>query len=129
MKKYNPSHDIPKFVRKYRTVKPSELVRIISKEKGITRSLQSVCQWFKRHPDKYAQLLKEINYPSPKKKPSEIPEVYAKLSTYSYGSIEIIDLDTLNVAREKLALVEEELRTDICEKENLNVFTLRSHGK
>jgi len=127
MRKYKPRIDIRKFGIEYHTISPIELARIIQREKHVKRTPDAIGKWFKRHPEDRNEILKAIGGSFEKRK--EVPDVYAKLSTYNYGSIEIIDLDTLKEAREKLAVIEEELKKDICEKANLTVFSKVSHDR
>jgi len=121
--KYKVSRDLPKLAMMYNTLRPSELARIILKEKGKAVSPESITQWFKRHPSEHSQLSEAIKNRSSEKKLREIPEDYAKLVTYNYGTTQIIDLETLEIAKKKLALVEEDIRIGICKKTNLNIIS------
>lgn len=123
--KYKVGRDIPKLARKYNTLKPFDLVKIVLKEKRKQISPESIHRWFKRNPEVYNRLSKQIKNRSPKNKPKEIPEAYAKLVTYNYGTLQIIDLESVELARKKLAIVEEDFRADLCEKANLNVVVFR----
>jgi hypothetical protein len=60
MTKYNPSRDIPDFAREYKTVKPTELVKIILNRRNVERTPESVTMWFKEHPDIEEQLRREL---------------------------------------------------------------------
>ena len=127
MKKYKPSVDIPRYAVEFKTDSPIELSRIIWQEKHIKRTPESIIMWFKRHPEDHTQLLKVIKTSPETQK--EMPEPCAKLTTNNYGSIEITDLESLKTAREKLALIEEDLKSGICEKANLDVFIKKSHDR
>jgi len=78
--------------------------------------------WLKRHHEIHNQLAKLIKDQPPKGVHGEIPEVLAKLITKDYGTIEIISLETLENAKRRLALIENDLKTQICNQANLQVI-------
>lgn len=108
------SRDIPKFAQEYETVSPSELSRIISRERQKQITPESVTMWFKRHPEIHDQLVKSIKSRPSEEVPKRVPEFLARLITNDFGTVEIIDLKTLEVARKLLAHVEIELKSGIC---------------
>ncbi len=116
MKKYKPSIDIPKLARKYGTLKPSELSRAILQDKGIRKSQPSIYAWLHNHPNERNKLSIEIKNASPRKKLHEIPIPYAKLTSQYFGSMEIINLETIEKAREELKVIEEQFWHEIWEK-------------
>ena len=115
MKKYQPSRDLPKLAIKYRTVRACDLSRIISQEKGVVRTSSSIRSWFARHPNEYKKLVSEIKKLLPKKELPEIPTAYAKLVSYFFGTIEIINLETLEKARKELDIIEQQYHKEIWE--------------
>jgi integrase len=60
MTKYNPSKDLPDFVREYKTLRPSELAEIVLNRRNEKISPESVTMWFKRHPEIYEALAREV---------------------------------------------------------------------
>jgi len=58
--KYKPEKDLPDFAREYKTLSPSKLAEIILNRRNKKVTPESITMWFKRHPDVYEQLSKEI---------------------------------------------------------------------
>jgi len=112
--KYKVSRDIPKFAQEYNTVSPSELARIILKERHKEITPESVTMWFKRHSEIHSQLAKSIENRPSEEVPKQVPEFLARLITNDFGTVEIINLETLEVAKKLLAHVEIELKGRIC---------------
>jgi hypothetical protein len=118
--KYKPKRDIPKFARKYKTVNHSKLANLISAEASKKVSTASVYAWLKSHPDKLKKLTEYIE----KQKAVEAysnQRVLAELYINEYTDFEIVDLETLNLAKKHLGIIEDELRSRICNKTNLKV--------
>lgn len=49
--KYKPNRDIPRFIEKYHTFQPKELREIILKERNHDASIETLCNWMRRHKD------------------------------------------------------------------------------
>ena len=120
--KYIPSRDIPKFAQEYNTISPSELTRIVLKERHKERTPESISEWFKRHPEVHSQLAKLIETRSRKEALKQVPEVIAKLVSDEYGTVEIISLETVESAKRRLALIESDIRAQICNQTNLQII-------
>lgn len=120
--KYKVGRDLPKFAKEYNTISPSELARIVSKERKKVITPESVTMWFKRHPEIYSQLAKLVKNRTAEETSKEIPEVLAKLITYNHGTIEIINLETVELARKQLVLIEADFKNEICEHAKLQVI-------
>lgn len=60
MTKYNPSRDLPEYAREYGTLSPSRLAEIVLMRRNRKTSPESVTMWFKRNPEIYERLRKEI---------------------------------------------------------------------
>jgi len=120
--KYKARRDIPKFAQEYNTISPTELARIVLKERHKERTSESISQWFKRHSEVHSQLVKLIETRSHKEAPKQIPEVIAKLVSDEYGTTEIINLETVETAKRRLALIENDIRTQICNQTKLQII-------
>jgi integrase len=60
MTKYNPSRDIPQFARDFKTLKPSEIARMILMKRNVERTPESITMWFKANQGVYDQLAREL---------------------------------------------------------------------
>lgn len=58
--KYKPERDLPEFAREQKTVSPSKLVEIVLNRRNREVTPESVTMWFKRHPEIYDALNKEL---------------------------------------------------------------------
>ena len=123
--KYKPENDIPTFAQRYGTVNPSELARIISEKRHRRVSSEAIRAWLKRHPEIYTQLTKIVSDPSKKRDFKKIPDVVAELIPANYDNIEIVGLETLELARKRLDVIETDIKTQICREKQLLVL----HGQ
>lgn len=60
MTKYHPEKDLPDFARENKTLSPSKLAEIVLNRRNKEITPESVTMWFKRHPEEYDQLSKEL---------------------------------------------------------------------
>lgn len=60
MAKYHPEKDLPDFARELKTLSPSKLAEVVLNRRNRKVTAESVTMWFKRHPEIYDQLAKEI---------------------------------------------------------------------
>lgn len=120
--KYKVSKDIPKFAREYNTISPSNLARIVSKRKHKQITPESISMWFKNHPEIHSKLAKLIETRSCREAPKQIPDVKAKLVSDEYGKIEIIDLETVELATKQLAIIECDIKAQICNQAKLQII-------
>jgi hypothetical protein len=60
MTKYNPKRDLPDFAREFKTLSPSKLAEIVLNRRNKKVTSESVTMWFKRHPEVYNVLVKEL---------------------------------------------------------------------
>jgi len=60
MTKYHPSKDIPNFARELKTLSPSKIRDYVLMKRNKEVTSESVTMWFKRHPQIYDQLSKEL---------------------------------------------------------------------
>lgn len=74
--KYKPNRDIPDFAREYKTLSPSRLVEIILMKRNKKVTPESITMWFKRHPDVYEQLSKELVEGLPSAKEEVNPSIF-----------------------------------------------------
>jgi hypothetical protein len=58
--KYKPSRDLPNFARELKTLSPSKLAEMVLNRRNEETTPESVTMWFKRHPEIYEQLSKEL---------------------------------------------------------------------
>jgi integrase len=58
--KYHPEKDLPDFARQYKTLSPSKLAEIVLMRRNKKVTPESITMWFKRHPEVYDALTKEI---------------------------------------------------------------------
>ena len=119
--KYKAAKDIPKFAKKYKTVVPSKLASFISMELNRKVSSESVHVWLKRHPEVQKKLVEKadkrlVNDSTLNQK------VLAELCVGNVIDLEITDLDTLNLAKKYLQIIEDDLKTKICKKSNLKII-------
>jgi hypothetical protein len=119
--RYKASRDIPKFAQKYKTMVPSKLASFISLELNRRVSSQSVRVWLKRHPTTQKKLADYINS---KQVVTESTLNQKVLAEFSIAGIEIAitDLDTLDLAKRYLEVIEDDLKKKICCKANLKVI-------
>jgi len=61
MVKYHPEKDLPEFAREFQTLSPSKLAEIVLNRRNKKVTSESVTMWFKRHPEIYDELSREIN--------------------------------------------------------------------
>lgn len=110
--KYKPARDLFQFAQEYSTLSPTKLANIVLAKRNKKVTSQSVTMWFKRHPEVYDQLAKWMNEQSKKggHVPMFKPEVLAELDTSDYGSIKIVNSETLDIARRLLSLIEAKLK-------------------
>ena len=120
--KYKPKWDIPTFAQRYNTMKPSELARVLSEKRGKCITSDSIRAWFKNNPEIHDQLTKIVARPSGKKTSRLIPNVLAELITEKYDNVEIVGLETLELARKQLDLIENDIKTQICREKQLTVL-------
>jgi len=112
--KYKPARDLPLFAREHKVLSPSELAEIVFMKRSKKITPESITMWFKRHPDVYSQLAKELSESISPKKEDNIPmltqEVLAELITRDYGDLKIRNLETITIARKFLDLLEAKLK-------------------
>jgi hypothetical protein len=58
--KYKPERDLPEFAREFKTLSPSKLAEIVLNRRNKEVTSESVTMWFKRHPEVYDVLVKEL---------------------------------------------------------------------
>jgi hypothetical protein len=58
--KYNPKRDLPEFARQAKTLSPSKLAELVLNRRNREVTSESITMWFKRHPEIYDELSKEI---------------------------------------------------------------------
>jgi len=58
--KYKPNRDLPEFAREAKMLSPSKLAEMILSRRNERVTPESVTMWFKRHPDVYDALSKEL---------------------------------------------------------------------
>jgi hypothetical protein len=58
--KYKPDRDLVEFAREAKTLSPSKLATMVLNRRNKEISAESVTMWFKRHPEIYDELSKEI---------------------------------------------------------------------
>ena len=58
--KYKPERDLPDFAREHKTLSPSKLAEVVLNKRNKRVTSESVTMWFKRHPEVYEQLSKEL---------------------------------------------------------------------
>ena len=128
--KYKPSRDLPLFAKAYRTIKPSELANIVLQERNKKITPESITMWFKRHPETRKELGEWIETQVSKEgAPEQKTEALGELFTDKYGTIKIVNLQTLELAKRLLALIESDLqksakkgKTDVEDKQNPEVI-------
>jgi len=76
--KYKPSRDIPKFARELKTLSPSKIRDHVLRKRNKEITSESVTMWFKRHPDVYEQLSKEIIEGLPTEKQAVSKAIFEK---------------------------------------------------
>jgi len=126
--KYKATRDIPKFAKKYKTVVPSKLANFISMELNRKVSSASVHAWLKRHPAVQKKLVEKAD----KRLVNESTLNQRILAEFCVGNVidlEITDLDTLNLAKNYLQIIEDDLKTKICKKSNLKVIKRQKNAK
>jgi hypothetical protein len=77
--------------------------------------------WLKRHPEVQKKLVEKadkrlVNDSTLNQK------VLAELCVGNVIDLEITDLDTLNLAKKYLQIIEDDLKTKICKKSNLKII-------
>jgi len=109
--KYKSARDLPQFAREYKTLSPSELAKIVLLKRDKKITPDSIRMWFKRHPDVYDQLNELIAGLPLKEEDTRMStqEVLAELITSDYGDIKIRNLETVEIARKLLDLIEAKL--------------------
>lgn len=58
--KYNPNRDLPQFAREFKTLSPSKLADIVLNKRNKSIGADAITHWFKRHPEVYDELSKEL---------------------------------------------------------------------
>jgi integrase len=58
--KYKPERDLPDFAREFKMLSPSKLAEIVLNRRNKEVTSESVTMWFKRHPEVYDVLVKEL---------------------------------------------------------------------
>jgi len=58
--KYKPNRDLLEFAREHKTLSPSKLAEIVLNRRNERITPESVTMWFKRHPEVYDPLVKEL---------------------------------------------------------------------
>jgi integrase len=74
--KYKPSRDIPLFARELKTLSPSKIRDHILLKRNEKVTPESITMWFKRHPDVYEQLSKELVEGLPSAKDEVNPSIF-----------------------------------------------------
>jgi hypothetical protein len=126
--KYKASRDIPRFARKYRTVNHTKLATVISMELEIQVKSPSIRSWLKRHPTDTKKLIdyikRELAEENDKKAYDDYlnQRVLAELYMDGLRDLQITDLETLELARRYLSIVEEDLKIKMCNRLNLKVI-------
>jgi len=100
--KYKPKRDIPLFARELKTLSPSKIRDHILRKRNKVVTAESITMWFKRHPDIYDELAKELvsNKPSVKE---EVPEhifqngAFEQLESIRNWIIEMQDRDIVKI--------------------------------
>lgn len=106
--KYKPARDLPQFAQEYKTLSPSKLAKIVLTKRKKEKTPDSIRMWFKRHLDIHDQLAELIAGLPIKEEDTRMPtqEVLAELITNDYGNIKIRNLETVEIARKMLDLIE-----------------------
>lgn len=114
MVKYKASKDIPRLANKLHTLSPTEIANAASTEHNKKVTAMSVSMWLQRHPDLRKDLFEQINEDEKKaeKISTEIikEKVLAEIYVNNAPLFEIKNLQTLEVARKYLDIVEEMLK-------------------
>jgi len=74
--KYKPERDLPEFAREYKTLSPSKLAEIVLNHRNKKVTSESVTMWFKRHPEVYDVLVKELVEGLPSAKEEVNPSIF-----------------------------------------------------
>ncbi len=112
MLKYKASKDIPRLASKLRSLSPTEIANAASTEHDKKVTAMSVSMWLQRHPDLRKELNQQLNDIESKKNSSEAfkEKVLAEIYVNNAPLFEITNLQTLEIARKYLDIVEEMLK-------------------
>jgi integrase len=102
--KYKPERDLPDYAREAKTLSPSKLAEIVLNRRNREISAESVTMWFKRHPQVWEQLNKELVDGLPTEKQAADQTIFQNGNFQEIPSIKswILEMNAREVGQESI---------------------------
>ena len=99
--KYKPQRDLPKFVREHKTLSPSELVKIILRERNKQITPEAISNWFRRHPKVHYELTQELASNKPNVNEEVLEHIFQNGAFEELPSVKnwILEMEDRDIAR------------------------------
>jgi integrase len=110
--KYKASRDLPQFATECKTLSPSKLAEIVLNRRNEKVTSESVTMWFKRHPDIYDALRKELIEGLPTEKEKVDSSIFERRQFEELPSVKawILDMKARELSEHSVALQKGNLR-------------------
>jgi integrase len=102
--KYKPERDLPDYAREAKTLSPSKLAEIVLNRRNREITAESITMWFKRHPEVYDQLNKELVDGLPTEKQAADETIFQNGNFQEIPSIKswILEMNAREVGQESI---------------------------